>query len=79
VSKLTFTQDLKVVLPKYSLPKVQPQVQLPGEDLVTFADIVNYEVVKGDDVLAAFKFTRYNNYKPNLYNTLAEYEQPAYY
>lgn len=52
---------------------------MPGEDLVTFADIVNYEVVKGDDVLAAFKFTRYNNYKPNLYNTLAEYEQPAYY
>lgn len=52
---------------------------MPGEDLVTFADLVNYEVIKGDDVLAAFKFTRYNNYKPNLYNTLAEYEQPTYY
>lgn len=28
-------------------------------------------------MLAAFKFTRFNNFKHNLYNTLEEYETPA--
>lgn len=32
------------------------------------------EVLEGDDTLASFKFTRFNNYKKNLYNTLGQYE-----
>jgi len=35
-------------------------------------------VVSGDDLLASYKYSRYNNYKDNLYNTLLEYEDPQY-
>jgi len=76
-TKLTYTQDLNVVLPKYSLPKVQQQEILPGEEATTFADTMLLEILSEDDVQAAFKFTRYNNYKRNLYDTLAEYEHPS--
>lgn len=63
-------------MPKYSLPKVLPQQQLPGEAPTTFFDVILQEVIAGDDVLAAFKFTRFNNFKPALYNSLGEYESP---
>lgn len=59
------------------MPKVQPQEQLPGEEPKTFADYMLQEVLEGDDVLASFKFTRFNNYKRNTYDTLRQYEQPA--
>ena len=49
---------------------------LPGEEPSTFADKVFLEVVQDDDILASFKFSRFNNYKPGLYTTLGKYEQP---
>lgn len=78
-SKLTRTSDLKVVLPKYSLAKKQAQHKLPGENVVTFADQIYAVVVEGDDLLAGYKYTRYNNYKANLYNCLLEYENAEYF
>ncbi len=36
-------------------------------------------VVEGDDLLAGYKYTRYNNYKANLYNCLLEYENAEYF
>jgi hypothetical protein len=74
---MTFTQDLKVVTRKYSMPPILPQASLPGEVLSTFPDILLYEITLNDDTLAAFKFTRFNNYKRGLYNSLGEYENPA--
>jgi hypothetical protein len=50
---------------------------LPGETPTTFPDLILQEVTKGDDLLASFKFTRFNNYKHNLYNTLCEYDSPS--
>lgn len=73
-NKLTRTSDLKVVLPKYSFAQKLPQKKLPGENVVTFADKIYEVVVKGDDLLASYKYTRYNNYKEGLYNCLVEYE-----
>jgi len=35
------------------------------------------EILAGDDVLAAFKYTRFSNYKRGLYNCLGSYEDPA--
>lgn len=67
---MTFTMDLNVVLNKYSLPKIQPQKQLPGEEPSTFADFMLQEILAQDDTMAAFKYTRFNNYKPGLYNCL---------
>jgi len=77
--KMTYTMDLNVVLDKYSLPKVQPQHPLPGEEPTTFADVVLEEILSGDDTLAAFKFTRFNNFKRGLYNCLVEYDEPAHF
>ena len=47
---------------------------MPGENVVTFADKIYEVVVKGDDLLASYKYTRYNNYKEGLYNCLLDYE-----
>lgn len=35
------------------------------------------EIVKGDDLQAAFKNHRCNNYKKGLYQSLGSYEDPA--
>lgn len=77
VDSLTYTQDLNVVLDKYSMPKVQPHVVLPGEQPSTFADVMLSEILEGDDVLAAFKNSRFTNYKRGLYNAMGTYEDPA--
>jgi hypothetical protein len=60
------------------MPKIQAQEILPGEKLSTFDDIILQEILKDDDTLAAFKFTRFNNYKRGLYNTLNEYDNSEY-
>jgi hypothetical protein len=67
-----------VVLPKYALAKKLPQKKLPGETVVTFADQIYEVVVKGDDLLASYKYSRYNNYKENLYNCLLAYEDASH-
>lgn len=56
------------------MPKLLPQERLPSEVGSTFADVMLSEVLEGDDTLASFKFTRFNNYKKNLHNTLGQYE-----
>lgn len=33
-------------------------------------------ITNGDDLIASFKFSRYNNYKKNLYPSLEYYEDP---
>ena len=77
MDSLTYTQDLNVVLDKYSMPKVQPHVVLPGEQPSTFADVMLSEILEGDDVLAAFKNSRFTNYKRGLYNAMGTYEDPV--
>ena len=64
------------MLPKYSFAKKLPQKRLPGENVVTFADQIYEIVVSGDDLLASYKYSRFNNYKENLFNCLHEYEDP---
>jgi hypothetical protein len=77
VAGLTYTQDLNVVLNKYSIPKVKPQTVLPGQNPTTFADVMLSEILEGDDMLAAFKYTRFSNYKRGLYDCMGSYEDPA--
>jgi hypothetical protein len=74
---MTRTQDLKVVLPKYSLPEIKPQVKLPGEVNTTFADEVHQIITQNDDHLAAFKYSRFNNFKPGRFSTLCHYDNES--
>ena len=77
VEEMTFTMDLNVVLDKYYLPKVQAYTVLPGESASTFSDLILQEILADDEVLSSFKFTRFSNYKPNLYNCLEHFNTPA--
>ena len=69
---------MSVVLPKYPLPTVRKQERLPGEELSSFEDQIFHIVTQGDEHLAAFKFSRYNNFKRGLYpDALGEtYDRP---
>ena len=33
----------------------------------------------GDDLLAAYKFSRFNNYKENLYNCLSDFDDIKFF
>ena len=66
-----------MVLPKYSLPEVRHQETLFGEVNTTFADEVHRIITEGDDWLAAFKNSRYNNYKRGLYPAMLHFEDHA--
>jgi len=36
-------------------------------------------ILDGDDLLAAYKFSRFNNYKENLYNCLSDYDDIKFF
>lgn len=69
--------DLNVVTDKYSAPPILAPQLLPGEELSTFADVMLQEVLENDQVQAAFKFTRFNNFKRGLYPALLHFEDPS--
>ena len=52
------------------MPQITKQERLFGENLTTFEDYILDELTKNDDVLAAFKYKRQNNYKTGLYECL---------
>lgn len=67
VKQMTWTLDLNVVLPKYSLPVSLPQETLPGETATTFDDKIHCLITENDDHLASQKYKRFNNFKHGLY------------
>jgi hypothetical protein len=60
---MTRSQDLRIIQAKFKQPTVLKQETLAGQELTTFADVMQDLVTKDDDYYAAFKNNRHTNYK----------------
>ena len=79
---LSRTQDLKVLLPKFSVSEngqILDETRPDGHNTHTFTDKLNRILIKDDAHYSKFKFERQTNFKPNLTNTLSIFENPAIY
>ena len=79
---LSRTQDLKVLLPKFSVSEngqISDETRPEGHNTHTFTDKLNRILIKDDTHYSKFKFERQTNFKPNLTNTLSIFENPAIY
>lgn len=79
---LTRTQDLKILLPKFSIAdkgQILDSSRPHGHDENTFLDKLNRILIKDDPHYSKYKFERQSNFKTSLINTLGVLENQAVY
>ena len=76
------TQDIKIILPKYSVPvkgEITDENRAAGHVNTTFLDSLNRILIKDDAHYSKFKFERQSNFKTGMVNSLGLFENPAVY
>ena len=76
------TQDVKLLLPKFSIAKngeITDDTRPAGHVATTFLDRLNRILIRDDPHYSKFKFERQSNFKPSLVNTLGLFENEAVY
>ena len=71
---LTRTQDIKLLLPKFSVPT---KGEMAGTASSTFLDRLNCLIIENDPVYSRQKFERKSNFKPHVVNSLGIFENEA--
>lgn len=81
-TELTRTQDLKVLLPKFSISlagEINDTNRPVGHSETTFLDKLNRLTIRDDPAYSRYKFDRKSNFKKNLINSLGLLDNEALY
>jgi hypothetical protein len=73
------TQDIKIILPKFSIANKGVISDSSGKELTTFLDRLNHFVITNDPHYSKFKFNRQSNFKPSVVNSLSIFENQSVY
>ena len=76
------TQDIKVLLPKFSIAtkgEITDENRAAGHTDTTFLDKLNRLLIENDGHYSKFKFERQSNFKADVVNTLGLFENQTLY